>query len=87
MLVRVTTIGKLCVPTNWLPKGRVRAERLTTGPVPVPVRLTDCWLPATLLLLSVMFKEAVRVPVAVGANVTLIVQLPPAGSELPHVVV
>ena len=53
----------------------------------MPVRLTDCWLPATLLLLSVMFKEAARLPEAVGVNVTLIVQLPLAASELPHVVV
>ena len=65
----------------------VEGLRLTVGPVPVPVRLTVCWLPATLLLLSVMFKEAVRLPAAVGVNVTLIVQLPLAASELPHVVV
>ena len=57
------------------------------GPVPVPVRLTDCWLPATSLLLSVIFKVAVRLPVAVGENVTLTEQLPFAGSELGHVVV
>jgi len=53
----------------------------------VPVRLTVCRLPATLLLLSVMVKEAVRLPAAVGVNVTLIVQAPLAASELPHVVV
>jgi hypothetical protein len=55
--------------------------------VPVPVRVTDCWLPATLLLLSVMVKEAVRLAAAEGVNVTENVQLPPAGSELPQVVV
>ena len=60
---------------------------MRVGPVPVPVRLTDCWLPATLLLLSVTFKEAARLPEAVGVNVTLIVQLLPAASELPHVVI
>lgn len=61
--------------------------RLTVGPVPVPVRLTDCTLPVTSLLLSVIFKVAVRVPEAVGVNVTLNVQLLLAASELGHVVV
>jgi hypothetical protein len=87
VLLRVTPRDALVVSRDWLPKGKVRAERLMAGPMPVPDRLTDCWLPATLLLLSVMFKEAVRLPVAVGVNVTLIVQLPLAASELPHVVV
>jgi hypothetical protein len=32
-----------------------------------------------------MLTAAVRVPAAVGVNVTLIVQLPPAASELPQV--
>jgi hypothetical protein len=71
----------------WLLKVKAEALRLTVGLVPVPVRLTDCRLPATLLVLSVMFKVAVRLPEAVGVNVTLIVQLLLAASELPHVVV
>ena len=62
-------------------------ERLAVADVPVPVRLTDCWLPATLLLLSVMFKEAVRLPVAAGVNVTLMVQLPLAATDPAHVLV
>ena len=32
--------------------------------------------------MSVMVTEAVRVPIAVGAKVTLILQFPPAGREL-----
>ena len=60
---------------------------MTIGPVPVPLKLTDCWLPDALLVLSVMVKEAVRLPVAVGVNVTLIVQFPLAASELPQVLV
>ena len=52
--------------------------------MPVPVRLTVCGLPAAL---SVMVTAPVRVPVAVGLNVTLIVQLEPAESEVPQVVV
>jgi hypothetical protein len=87
VLVRVTPRDALGIFRDWLPKGKVRAERLTTAPVPPPARLTDCWLPATLLLLSVMFKEAVRLPPAVGVNVTLSVQLLLAATEPAHVVV
>lgn len=60
---------------------------MALGPPPVPVRLTDCWLPATLLLLSVMTRFAVRLEAAVGVKVTLIVQPPLAATELPHVLV
>ena len=65
-------------------KARLVAERLTTVAVPVPDRLTACGLP---LALSVMLTEAVRLPLAAGVNVTLIVQLLPAATELPHVLV
>ena len=54
---------------------------------PVPLRLTVCVLPATSLLLSVMVIEPERVPVAVGVNVTLIVQLPPAATLDPQLLV
>lgn len=37
--------------------------------------------------MSVMVNVAVRVPAAVGVKVRLIVQLPPAGTELPQVLV
>jgi hypothetical protein len=87
VLVSVTPRDALEVFRDWLPKATLVAERLTTGPVPVPVRLTDCWLPVTSLLLSVMTKEAVRLPAAKGVNVTLNVQLLPDASVLPHVVV
>ena len=52
--------------------------------MPVPERLTACGLP---LALSVMLSEAVRLPEAEGVKVTLIVQLAPAATELPHVLV
>ena len=65
-------------------KARLVAERLTTVAVPVPERLTVCGLP---LALSVMLTEAVRLPLAEGVNVTLIVQLLPTATELPHVLV
>lgn len=40
-----------------------------------------------MLLLSVIVKVAVRLPIAVGAKVTLTVQFPPAATELPQVLV
>ena len=81
----VTVCAVLVVPTVWLVKVSEEAERLTTGAeaaAPVPVRLTDCGLPEAL---SVMLKVPVRIPEAVGVNVTLMVQLAPAATELPQV--
>ena len=82
VLLRVTVCAVLVVPTDWLPKARLVGERLTTVVVPVPERLTVCGLP---LALSVMLTEAVRLPLAAGVKVTLIVQLLPPATELPHV--
>jgi hypothetical protein len=50
----------------------------------VPVRLTDCGLPEAL---SVIVKLAVRLPAAVGVNVTLMVQFAPAATLEPQVLV
>ena len=75
VLFRITDCAELGLPTGWLPKVKLEAERLAKGPEPVPVRLTLCVLPATLLLLSVIANVAVRVPEAAGLNVTAIVQL------------
>src|SRR5262249_39110013 len=50
---------------------------------PVPVRLTIAGLPKALWLMAIV---PVRVPTAVGVNVTPIVQVPPA-TIVPHVVV
>lgn len=60
-------------------------EMVTSAFVPVPFRETVCGLPAAL---SAMLNAAVRAPVAVGANVTLIVQLAlvarlPVGLHVP----
>ena len=51
--------------------------RLTLGVVPVPVRLTVWGLP---LALSASVRLPVRVPVAPGVNVTLIMQPPLAAT-------
>jgi hypothetical protein len=63
------------------PARLVEEIRLTE---PVPVKLIVWGLPTAL---SVMVITPVRVPVAVGVKVTLIVQFAAAASEAPHVVV
>ena len=70
--------------TGWLPKGTDEGVRLTPGAVPVPERLAVCGLP---LALSVTVKDAERAPVALGVNVTLIVQLELAASDVPQLLV
>src|SRR6266852_6532832 len=85
LLLRVTACAPLLVPTSWLAKVRLVGERLTAGAleaVPVPVRLTICGLS---LALSLMVMLPVRVPAAVGVKVTLMLQLPPAATALPQV--
>ncbi len=87
LLVSVTACAALVLPTCWLPKLRLVLERVTAGAAgatPVPVRLTLCGLPAAL---SVIDTVPVRVPVAVGVNVTLIVQLAAAATDAPQVFV
>ena len=59
-------------------------ERLAEDETPVPLRLAVWGLPAAL---SLTVRVAVRVPVAVGVNVTLIVQLPPAATLEPQLLV
>ena len=82
VLLKVAVSTPLVVPTDWFPKERLVGERPSIGAVPVPERATDWGLPAAL---SVMLTEAVRLPLAVGVKVTLIVQLAPAATELPQV--
>ena len=72
----------LVAPTVSLPNERLAGERLAAGAVPVPERLTAWGLP---LALSEMLIEAVRLPLAEGVKVTLIVQFAPTATELPHV--
>jgi hypothetical protein len=67
-----------------LPKDKLLGERLAAGAVPVPVRLALWGLP---LALSAMLTEAARLPLADGVKVTLMVQLAPAATELPQVLV
>ena len=84
LLLRVAVCAVLVVPRDWLPKARLVGVRPSTGAVPVPERLTVCGLP---LALSVMLTEAVRLPLAEGVKVTLMVQWALAATELPQVLV
>jgi hypothetical protein len=83
VLVNVTVCEGLVVPTGS--DGKIGgADKLTVGPVPVPLRLTVCGLFAAL---SVIVRLAVSVPRAKGVKVTLIVQLASAATEPPQVLV
>jgi hypothetical protein len=62
----------LVVPTSWLPKMRLEAERRTAGPAPLPIRLTFCGLPPAL---SARLSVPRTTPNAAGVKVTLILQL------------
>jgi hypothetical protein len=72
------------VPTFCAGKVKEVEERLTTGAVPVPVRLM-VWVAG--LALSVMVTTPVLVPVAVGLKVTLRAQLELAATVEPQVLV
>jgi len=85
--VSVTACGALDVPTFCDANVRAVGASITAGAfaaVPVPVRGTDCGLPVAL---SATLTFAVRAPVAVGLNVTLIVQFAFAARLAGHVLV
>jgi hypothetical protein len=78
VLVTVRVCGGLVVPTGS--DGKVGgADKLTTGPVPVPVRATVCGL---LPALSANERLPEFVPTAVGVKVTATVQDPEAATGL-----
>ena len=70
-------------PNRFLNEGYLRSTAIERY-LPVPVRLTMCGLPAAL---SVIVTAPVRIPVALGVNLTLILQLDPAATDEPHVLV
>jgi hypothetical protein len=81
VLLKVMVCEALATPTAWFPKLRLVGDRLTTGLVPVPERLTVCGLP---LALSVKVMAAVKDPLATGVKVTLMAQLAPAATLVPQ---
>ena len=82
--VRVTVWGGggQVLGSSWQEKDRLVGTGFTS--VPVPVRETVCGLPGAL---SVIERLAVRVLMPLGVNVTFIVQLAPAATELPQLLV
>jgi hypothetical protein len=74
----------LVVPTDWFPKATLEEETLATGASPVPERGTVWGLPTAL---SATMTAAVRVPAAAGLKVTLMVQLAPAATLAPQLLV
>jgi len=80
-LVKFTSWGVLVVPTFCEANVSEFGFRLAIGPSPVPARLDICGLPGAVSLIA---TPPVRDPAAVGVNVTLTVQLPAAGNEVPQ---
>jgi len=72
------------VPSGTSPKLTVNGERVAEGAelLPVPLRATDCGVPAAL---SATVRLAERLPVVVGVSVTLMIQLAPAATLEPQV--
>jgi hypothetical protein len=84
LLLSVTVCAALVVPTFWLANVRLVGARLAAGAVPLPLRLAVCGLPAAS---SVTLSEPLRVPVAVGVKVTLMLQLALAANVVPQLLV
>ena len=63
------------MPTSCAEKVREAGERLTAGAVPVPASAMVSGLPGAL---SIIVTVPLRVPEAVGVNVTQMVQVTPA---------
>jgi len=84
VLFTVTVCAVLAEPTFWLVKVKLPGVTPAIGALPVPPRASDCGLP---LALSVMLTEAEREPGTVGAKVTLIMQVLPAVTGVPQVLV
>lgn len=82
----VTTCDPLATSTGSFPKETLEGEALAVGLAlaPVPERLTLCGLPVAL---SVKVRAAVCAPLAAGLKDTLTVQLAPAATLEPQVLV
>ena len=80
----VTVCAILVLPTFWFVNVMLLVDKLAVGLTPVPDKFTICGLP---LPLSAIVSVPVRLPVAVGENVTLIAQLAPTTKLLPQVLV
>lgn len=85
VFVPVTFCAGLVMPVACGPNVKLKGEKLANGPdIPVPDRLTGWGLSPAL---SVILTDPWTGPAAVGANFTLIVQLPPGGTSAVQVFV
>ena len=75
--LKVIDCAAAVVPSTVLPKVRLDGFRDTPATTPVPLSVIVCMPP---LALSAMVTTPVRVPLAVGVNVTAIVQVPEAAT-------
>ena len=83
VLDNVTVCAALTVPINWLLNVKAAGlNKATPALTPVPLSGTLCGEPA---VESVTSSAAVRVPAAVGVNVTEVVQCAPAAKDVPQV--
>jgi hypothetical protein len=74
-------LAAVVLPIATVPKLRLVAERVI-GALPVPVRLTVCGL---VKALSVNVSAPLSAPIIDGVNVTPTVQVPPAATPEPQV--
>ena len=77
----------LLVPTVTAGNVSEVGDKLTEGPVPVPDKATIWVLPVTASLLSVIVIAPGRAPVSVGVKITPMMQLLPAATEPPQLLV
>lgn len=84
LLVRVIDCCALAVRISCAGKVSDEADRLTSGPIPVPLSAMLGAGPAALVL---SVSAPVRLPRATGVNVILSVQLAPAATAPPQLLV
>jgi hypothetical protein len=84
VFVSVTVLPGLVVCRLIFPNDNVVGDTVTVSLTPVPVSEIDCGLPGAL---SLTVTDAFRGPVAVGSKVTLILQLDPAATLVPQLLV
>jgi hypothetical protein len=85
LLLMEMASGGLDVPTSRLLKTKLPGKRVIAGALmPMPLRGTVCGLPTAL---STIMMAPMRVPVAVGVNVTRMLQLARAARLAPQLLV
>ncbi len=84
LLVKVMVCDALVVFTIWFANVREVGEKLATGAMPVPLKLTLGCAPVVLLF---KISEPEREPRALGVKVTFTVQLAPAARDVPQLLV